>query len=119
MKRNGFRVLTGLIAVVMLGMPVIYAGSEGCVIAEIPFALIVGKTTLPAGQYTVSVLGDSQRVLVVRPESFQAVFELLQLRLIARRQQAGLCYWPAVQCDSYSLQPDLTTFEQHRTAAST
>src|SRR4029453_5802956 len=66
MKRTGFQVLTSLIAVVILGMPVIYAGSEGSVSATIPFVFIVGKKTLPAGQYTVSSL--NQNVLVVKSE---------------------------------------------------
>jgi hypothetical protein len=68
MKRDGFRVLMSLIAVVMLGMPATYAGPEGSLNATIPFDFIVGKTTLPAGQYTVSAANDGHRALVVRSE---------------------------------------------------
>ena len=82
MKRTGFRVLTSLIAVVMLGMPVIYAGSEEKVNATIPFDFIVGKTTLPAGQYTVSALG--QRGLIVRSEDGKSAVIVLTMGVQAK-----------------------------------
>ncbi len=82
MKRTGFRVLTSLIAVVILGMPVIYAGSEENVSATIPFDFIVGKTTLPAGQYTVSAL--SQRGLIVRSEDAKSAVIVLTMGVQAK-----------------------------------
>jgi hypothetical protein len=83
MKRNGFRVLTSLIAVVMLGMPVISAGSAGSINAEIPFDFIVGKVTLPAGQYTVSPL-DYNRGLVVRSEDRKSTAMVLTMGVQAK-----------------------------------
>ena len=82
MKRTGFRVLTSLIAVVMLGMPVIHAGSEEKVNATIPFDFIVGKTTLPAGQYTVLALG--QRGLIVRSEDAKSAVIVLTMGVQAK-----------------------------------
>jgi hypothetical protein len=82
MKRTGFRVLTSLIAVVILGMPVIYAGSEAIVSATIPFDFIVGNKTLPAGQYTVSAL--SQRGLMVRSEDAKSAVIVLTTGLSAK-----------------------------------
>jgi hypothetical protein len=82
MKRTGFRVLTSLIAVVILGMPVIYAGSEAKVNATIPFDFIVGKTTLPAGQYTVSEFGE--RGLIVRSEDAKAAVMVLTMGVRAK-----------------------------------
>ena len=82
MKRTGLHVLTSLIAVVILGMPVIYAGPEGSVSATIPFDFIVGKTTLPAGQYTVSAL--SQKGLIVRSEDRKSAVIVLTMGVQAK-----------------------------------
>jgi hypothetical protein len=83
MKRNGFRVLTSLIAVVMLGMPVIHAGSPESINASIPFDFIIGKKTLPAGQYTVSPL-DNKRGLVVRSEDGKSTAMVLTMGVQAK-----------------------------------
>jgi hypothetical protein len=93
MKRNGFRVLTSLLAVVMLGIPVIYAGSIGSVEATIPFDFIVGKMTLPAGQYTVSPL-DHKRGLVVRSEDGKSTAMVLTMGVQTKsaKNQARLVF---------------------------
>ena len=87
MKRTGFRVLTSLIAVVILGMPVIYAGSEAIVSATIPFDFIVENKTLPAGQYTVSAL--SQRGLIVRSEDAKSAVIALTMGVQAKSANNG------------------------------
>ena len=79
MKKNCFRVLMSLLAAVMLGMPVIYAESEGSLSATIPFDFIVGKTTLPAGAYTVSALGNGARTLQVRSTDFKSSIMVVTL----------------------------------------
>ena len=53
MKYNTFKVLVlSSLFVVMAGL-IVYAEIEPRVIANIPFAFIVGKQTLPAGDYTI------------------------------------------------------------------
>ncbi len=57
-----------LIVIVFAGVIAINAHAQTRVIASIPFAFNVGKTTLPAGRYTITVLNPSsdRKILQIR-----------------------------------------------------
>ena len=57
-----------LIVIVFAGVLAINAHAQTRVIASIPFAFNVGKTTLPAGRYTITVLNPSsdRKILQIR-----------------------------------------------------
>jgi len=57
-----------LIIIVFAGVLAINAQAQTKVIATIPFAFNVGKTTLPAGRYTITVLNPSsdRKILQIR-----------------------------------------------------
>jgi hypothetical protein len=57
-----------LIMIVFAGVLAINAHAQTKVIASIPFAFDVGKTTLPAGRYTITVLNPSsdRKILQIR-----------------------------------------------------
>ena len=57
-----------LIVIVFAGVLAINAHAQTKVIASIPFAFNAGKTTLPAGKYTVTVLNPSsdRKILQIR-----------------------------------------------------
>ena len=57
-----------LIVIVFAGVLAINAQAQTKVIATIPFAFNVGKTTLPAGRYTITVLNPSsdRKILQIR-----------------------------------------------------
>ena len=57
-----------LIIIVFAGVLAINAHAQTRVIASIPFAFNVGKTTLPAGRYTITVLNPSsdRKILQIR-----------------------------------------------------
>ena len=57
-----------LIVIVFTGMLAINAQAQTKVIASIPFAFNVGKTMLPAGRYTITVLNPSsdRKILQIR-----------------------------------------------------
>ncbi len=57
-----------LIIIVFAGVIAINAQAQTKVIASIPFAFNVGKTMLPAGRYTITVLNPSsdQKILQIR-----------------------------------------------------
>ena len=57
-----------LIVIVFAGVLAINAHAQTKVIASIPFAFNAGKTTLPAGRYTVTVLNPSsdRKILQIR-----------------------------------------------------
>ena len=57
-----------LIVIVFAGVLAINAHAQTKVIANIPFAFNAGKTTLPAGRYTVTVLNPSsdRKILQIR-----------------------------------------------------
>ena len=57
-----------LIIIVFAGVLAINVHAQTKVIANIPFAFSVGKTTLPAGRYTITVLNPSsdRKILQIR-----------------------------------------------------
>jgi hypothetical protein len=57
-----------LIVIVFAGVLAINAHAQTKAIASIPFAFNVGKTTLPAGRYTITVLNPSsdRKILQIR-----------------------------------------------------
>lgn len=57
-----------LIVIVFAGILAINAHAQTKVIASIPFAFSAGKTTLPAGRYTITVLNPSsdRKILQIR-----------------------------------------------------
>ena len=57
-----------LIVIVFTGVLAINAQAQTKVIASIPFAFNVGKTMLPAGRYTITVLNPSsdRKILQIR-----------------------------------------------------
>jgi hypothetical protein len=57
-----------LIIIVFAGVLAINAQAQTKLIANIPFAFNVGKTTLPAGRYTITVLNPSsdRKILQIR-----------------------------------------------------
>jgi hypothetical protein len=57
-----------LIIIVFAGVLAVNAHAQTKVIANIPFAFNVGKTTLPAGRYTITVLNPSsdRKILQIR-----------------------------------------------------
>lgn len=57
-----------LIVIVFAGILAINAHAQTKVIASIPFAFSAGKTTLPAGRYTITVLNPSsdRKILQLR-----------------------------------------------------
>ncbi|HEY4424164.1 MAG TPA: hypothetical protein VGN10_08155 [Pyrinomonadaceae bacterium] len=57
-----------LIVIVFAGILAINAHAQTKVIASIPFAFNAGKTTLPAGRYTITVLNPSsdRKILQIR-----------------------------------------------------
>ena len=57
-----------LIVIVFAGVLAINAHAQTKLIASIPFAFNVGKTTLPAGRYTITVLNPSsdRKILQIR-----------------------------------------------------
>lgn len=57
-----------LIVIVFAGVLAINAHAQTKVIANIPFAFNAGKTTLPAGRYTITVLNPSsdRKILQIR-----------------------------------------------------
>jgi len=57
-----------LIVIVFVGILAINAHAQTKVIASIPFAFSSGKTTLPAGRYTITVLNPSsdRKILQIR-----------------------------------------------------
>ena len=57
-----------LIVIVFAGALAINAHAQTKVIASIPFAFNAGKTTLPAGRYTITVLNPSsdRKILQIR-----------------------------------------------------
>ena len=57
-----------LIVIVFAGVLAINAHAQTKVIASIPFAFSAGKTTLPAGRYTITVLNPSsdRKILQIR-----------------------------------------------------
>ena len=57
-----------LITIAFAGVLAINAHAQTKVIANIPFAFNVGKTTLPAGRYTITVLNPSsdRKILQIR-----------------------------------------------------
>ena len=57
-----------LIIIAFAGVLAINAHAQTKVIANIPFAFNVGKTTLPAGRYTITVLNPStdRKILQIR-----------------------------------------------------
>lgn len=57
-----------LIVIVFAGVLAINAHAQTKVIASIPFAFNAGKTTLPAGRYTITVLNPSsdRKILQIR-----------------------------------------------------
>jgi hypothetical protein len=57
-----------LIVIVFAGVLAINAHAQTKVIANVPFAFDVGKTTLPAGRYTITVLNPSsdRKILQIR-----------------------------------------------------
>jgi len=57
-----------LIVIVFAGVLAINAHAQTRVIASIPYAFNVGKTTLPAGRYTITVLNPSsdRKILQIR-----------------------------------------------------
>jgi len=76
MKRHAFKVLAmSTLFVLLLGM-IAYAQIEPRVIANIPFDFIVGKKTLPAGEYTIDrpEISDPNVLLIRSSDSHFAVF---------------------------------------------
>jgi hypothetical protein len=57
-----------LIVIVFAGILAINAHAQTKVIASIPFAFSAGKTTLPAGRYTITVVNPSsdRKILQIR-----------------------------------------------------
>ena len=74
-----------LIVIVFAGVLATGAHAQTKVIATIPFAFDVGKTTLPAGRYTITVLNPSsdRKALQIRSMNGQSSVVVLTTGIIS------------------------------------
>ena len=75
-----------LIVIVFAGVLAINAHAQTKVIANIPFAFSAGKTTLPAGRYTITVLNPSsdRKILQIRSTNGRSSAVVLTTGIIGR-----------------------------------
>jgi hypothetical protein len=73
-----------LIIIVFAGVLAINAQAQTKLIANIPFAFNAGKTTLPAGRYTITVLNPSsdRKILQIRSVNGRSVAVVLTTGII-------------------------------------
>jgi len=76
MKKQALRVLIMLSLFVTLAVASVHAQFDGQIAANIPFEFIVGKTTLPAGEYTVEPLRTAPGLLIRSVDSRACVMVL-------------------------------------------
>ena len=75
-----------LIVIVFAGVLAINAQAQTRLTATVPFAFNVGKTTLPAGRYTVTVLNPSsdRKILQIRSMNGRSSVVVLTTGIIGR-----------------------------------
>lgn len=73
-----------LIIIVFAGVLAINAQAQTKVIANVPFAFNVGKTTLPAGKYTITVLNPTsdRKILQIRSLNGRSSAVVLTMNVI-------------------------------------
>jgi hypothetical protein len=77
MTRQIFNIFAGACLLVMLGVAPLFAQSTAPIMAQIPFAFVVGDQTLPAGEYTVGSVGSGlSGLLIQRTDGKAAIFAL-------------------------------------------
>ena len=78
-----------LIVIVFAGVLAINVHAQTKAIASIPFAFSVGKTTLPAGRYTITVLNPSsdRKILQIRSVDGRSSAVLLTTGIISNASE--------------------------------
>ena len=78
-----------LIVIVFAGVLVINAHAQTKLIASIPFAFSAGKTTLPAGKYTITVLNPAsdRKILQIRSLNGRSSAVILTMGIIGNASE--------------------------------
>jgi len=66
MKKQLFTAIAVVSVLLAVGSAFAQIGSDRMLVANVPFDFIVGKTTLPAGHYTIQSFGNSGKMLHIR-----------------------------------------------------
>ena len=70
MKKQGLSLVGVLSLLLVAGSALAQTHAIG---ADVPFSFTVNQTTMPAGQYTISPLGNGTNVLVIQSSDTQAI----------------------------------------------
>jgi hypothetical protein len=78
MKRQAISIITTLSLIVTLAVVSVQGQDDGKLVADVPFSFIVGKVTLPAGEYLIKTTREGH--LLVQSTDGQASATALTMR---------------------------------------